>query len=406
MDPSALELAGGFDFRPRTRIVFGAGALRHLGSIARELGARRALVVTDPGVLAAGHVARAEASLRDAGIELARFAEVREDPTTLDVERCLAVARSHAPDLFVALGGGSSIDTAKGADFLLANGGAMRDYHGAGKARVPLLPIVAIPTTAGTGSEVQSFALVAREEDHGKMACGDPSAAPRVAILDPELTATAPRRVVACTGMDAIGHAVEAAVTRARSAISDLFAREAFRLANRALPRALEPSPDLEARGDMLRAACFAGLAIEQSMLGAAHSLANPLSAHFGIAHGRAVGLMLPHVVRFNAADGAVALHYRDLAAAANLCAADEAPARAAALLAERLEDLLALCGLAAPLRELGVDRASLDALAQEAATQWTASFNPRSVGADELRALYEAALDAGTRTDRDGARE
>ena len=177
-----------FDWTPRTRLVCGWGSLERLGTIARELGGRRVLVVTDAGLVAAGHVARAEAILARAGLAVVRFAGVHENPTTDDVEACVLRAREAAIDLIVGLGGGSSLDTAKGCNFLLTGGGRMHDYQGYGKARAPMLPMIAVPTTAGTGSECQSYALIADAATHQKMACGDPGAAPRVALLDPELT--------------------------------------------------------------------------------------------------------------------------------------------------------------------------------------------------------------------------
>lgn len=392
MDIEALPIEGGFDFRPRTRLVYGPGVLKHLGGIARELGARRVLVISDPGIAAAGHLARAGELLAAAELEHELWAESQEDPTELDVARCAEHARAFAPDLFVGLGGGSSIDTAKGANFVLTNGGRMRDYHGHGKARSGMLPLIAVPTTAGTGSEVQSFALVGHEEGH-KMACGDPKAAPRVALLDPELTASVPRPVVAATGLDAIGHAVEAAVTKAGNAISSLYAREAFRLADASFERVLEPDSSLEVRGDMLRAAAFAGLAIEASMLGAAHSMANPLSAGFGLSHGLAVAMALPHVVRFNAHDPGAALGYRELAAQAGLCARDADPRAAAERLADRLDELRTAAGYPAGLTALGITEAALDGLAAGAAQQWTAGFNPRAVSERDFRELYRGAL-------------
>jgi alcohol dehydrogenase len=165
---------------------------------------------------------------------------------------------------------------------LLTNGGQMRDYWGVGgKASRPLLPLIAVPTTAGTGSECQSFTLITDEETHQKMACGDPKAAPRVAILDPTLTVSQPRRVTACTGLDAIAHAVETAVTKRRNPVSWLYAREAFPADHDELRAGVGHADDLEARGAMLLGAAYAGIAIENSMLGAAHSLANPLTAHF-----------------------------------------------------------------------------------------------------------------------------
>lgn len=382
-----------FDHTPRTRLVYGSGAIDRLGELAAGLGASRVLLVTDAGIVAAGHVARAERALVAAGLAVACFDAVRENPTTDDVDRCLAFVRDRQPDLFIGLGGGSSIDTAKGCNFLLTNGGRMEDYWGVGKAARPLLPLIAVPTTAGTGTEVQSFTLIERASDHQKMACGAASAAPRIALLDPQLTLSQPRHVTACTGMDTVTHAVESFVTRKRNAISALYAREAFRLAQRSLPQVLAQPADLAARGAMLQAAAFAGLAIEASMLGAAHSLANPLTAHFRVPHGEAVGMMLPHVVRFNAADPQVAALYRELMVAAGLATPADEAGDAVARLIGVLDDLLYACALAGGPRSHGVDHAALPALAVEAARQWTAQFNPRPVGEPELRALYAAAL-------------
>ncbi len=387
-----MEADPRFDFELRTRLVFGAGARLRAGELARELGARSALLVTDPGIVGCGHVAPVEEALERAGLRVRRFAEVRENPTTLDVQRCLEAARSAEPELFVALGGGSSIDVAKGANFLLTNGGEMAHYVGRRTARRPLLPLLALPTTAGTGSEVQSFALIADEGSHRKMACGDPSAAPRLAILDPELTVTLPPLVTARTGLDALGHAVETAVTSARSPASDLWSREAFRLAVGAFPVVLREPSNLAARGEMLLAACWAGLAIEGSMLGAAHSMANPLTAHFAVAHGQAVATALPHVVRFNAQDGPTAERYAALARAAGLDGGARDAAGAARALADRLAGFLAEAGLPTTLSALGVAREAVPRLAAEAAEQWTARFNPRPVGEAEFRALYAAA--------------
>jgi alcohol dehydrogenase len=286
-----------FDFQPRTRVVFGPGSVERLGELAGELGSAYALLVTDAGIVAAGHVARACSSLERAGIEVTVFDQVRENPTTRDVDACLHVAREAGRgatgrlDLIIGFGGGSSMDTAKGCNFLLTNGGRMQDYWGTGKATRPMLPLIAVPTTAGTGSECQSYALIADEETHRKMACGDPKAAPRVALLDPELTVSQPRHVTACTGIDALAHALETAVTRRRNGLSVTFAREAFRLTVGHLERVLEAPGDLAARAQMQLGAALAGMAIEQSMLGAAHAAANPLTARFGVVHGRAVGV-------------------------------------------------------------------------------------------------------------------
>jgi alcohol dehydrogenase len=382
-----------FDTQPRTRLVFGPGVLAQLGTLAVETGARRALVVTDPGLVRAGHAPRAVGYLSTAGLEVAAFDQVRENPTPLDVDPCVAALRAHRADLVVALGGGSAIDTAKAANLLDTNGGQMRDYRGVGRARQPLLPLLAIPTTAGTGSECQSAALIADEVTHQKTACLDPQMAPRLALLDPELTLSLPAGVTAATGIDALSHALESAVTRRRNPIAWIYAREAFRLCAGALPAVLLRPEDLAARGRMLLGAALAGLAIENSMLGAAHAAANPLTARHGMVHGLAVGRMLPHVVRFNAADPSTAATYAQLAVEAGWARPGAAPAAAADALAANLVSLLKAAGIPPPLGACGLTPDQLPALAAEAAAQWTAAFNPRPVDAAGFLALYQNAL-------------
>jgi alcohol dehydrogenase len=377
--------SAGFDYQPRTRVVFGADTLERLGELARDLGGKKVLLVTDRGLAAAGHPARATGSLEAAGMHVTTFDEVRENPTTLDVDRCVAVAKEAGIDLIVGLGGGSSMDTAKGCNFLLTNGGAMKDYWGVGKATREMLPLIAIPTTAGTGSECQSFALISDETTHMKMACGDPKAAARVAILDPLLTVSQPERVTACTGIDALAHAVETAVTKKRTPLSAMYSHEAFRLCIGSLERVLRDPRDLEARSMMQLGAAYAGTAIENSMLGAAHSAANPLTAHYGIVHGQAVGLMLPAVVRFNAHDAVAHARYHELAAEADLGPIDE--------MIGELETILDVAKMRDGLAKLGIARDALPKLAAEAAKQWTATFNPRPITAEDFEELYVEAL-------------
>ena len=197
-----------FDYQSRTRIVFGIKAVERAGELARETGIKNALVVTDPGIVAAGHLDGLRRALGRAKVKIVLFDKVRENPTTEDVDECLRAARGAKIDGIIGLGGGSSMDTAKGCNFLLTNGGIMRDYWGVGRATRPMLPLIAIPTTAGTGSECQSFALIADVKTRQKMACGDPKAAPRIAILDPLLTLSQPPRVAACSGIAALAHAL------------------------------------------------------------------------------------------------------------------------------------------------------------------------------------------------------
>ena len=378
--------AGPFDESEKTVVVEGRGCIQQLGGLCLGLDASRALVVSDPGVVAAGHAERAMAVLVASGVSVELFADVSENPSTEDVARGLAVAQRFQPEALIAVGGGSAIDVAKGIDFLLCCGGRMQDYWGRDKATAPLLPILAVPTTAGTGSEVQSFALIADPLSHQKMACGDPGAAPRYALLDPELTTSMPQRVSACTGLDTVGHAVESAVSSARNPRSSVYAREAFRLAARHLEGALQRPSDLDARAGMLRAAALAGFAIEHSMLGAAHSLANPLTAHLGLPHGQAVGLALPAVVEWNGEDPAIGSIYAELLGAAEI----EATSKPGERLAAYLRDLLRVAGMPTTLQEL-TNGALVATLAEEASQQWTAQFNPRPVDVPALSSLLEA---------------
>ena len=380
-----------FDFHPRTRILFGVGVIQRLGEIASELGARRALVVSDPGVVSAGHTQRGLESLQQAGVEAHLFTDLRENPSTEDVAAGLKVAVRHEPQLIVGLGGGSSMDCAKGINFVYSNGGEMQDYWGVGKALKPMLPMIAVPTTAGTGSEAQSFALISDAKTHVKMACGDKKASCRVAMLDPELTVTQPRSVTALTGIDAVAHALETYVTSKRNPASLAFSREAWRLLSGNFGKVLDQPDDLEARGAMQLGACFAGMAIENSMLGAAHALANPLTAEYGIAHGQAVGMMLPHVVRFNGEPHAN--WYRELLEASRGQQGCPDPDSGPAGLADYVSKLVEHAGMQLRLRDCGVAEEKLHELAEAATKQWTGTFNPRPVDAHSLESLYKLAF-------------
>ncbi len=369
-----------FDYQPRTRLIFGPGTLSRVGELARDLGATRVLVVTDPGIAKAGYPARAIGFIEEAGLAARLFADVHENPTTVDVDHCVQAAREFEADLIIGLGGGSSMDTAKGCNFILTNGGRMQDYWGVNKASKPMLPMIAIPTTAGTGSECQSFALISDAETHVKMACGDYRAAAKVAILDAELTVSQPHRVTVCTGIDALTHALESAVTTKRNAWSAVFSREAFRLCNSGLSRVLREPLNIEAREQMLLGAAYAGIAIEHSMLGAAHSCANPLTAMFNVVHGEAVGVMLPHVIRFNRALPEIASIYE------SYLDGD---------MAERVNELLWEAKMPRSIDGYGVKEEHLSDMAAMAAKQWTAQFNPRKPSEADFVELYRAALQA-----------
>ena len=376
-----------FELHAATRVVFGVDSIDQLGELARGLSASRALVITDPGIVAAGHAERGAQSLRHAGLDVSIWSGVAENPTTETVATALEFTKQVQPNLLVGLGGGSSMDTAKGVNFLYTNGGQMRDYWGVGKATNPMLPSIAVPTTSGTGSETQSFALISDATTHVKMACGDKKAAFRIAVLDPRLTLSQPQNVTALTGIDAVSHAIEAFVTTRRNQASRMFSLEAWRCLAGSFADVLKDGSNLEARSGMQWGACLAGMAIEHSMLGAAHALANPLTAEYGLVHGRAIGVMLPHVIRFN---GEVCRHdYQilvDAVASSTTGEPDEA-------LAGMVDHFRELAGIPERLPEFGVDSHRLPELARAAAQQWTGGFNPRVVTEESLLGIYQAAF-------------
>ena len=368
-----------FEYNPCGRVFFGAGAIDQLGPVIAAQPSGQVLLVTDPGVRATGLVDTAAAAAAATGARVAVFDEVEANPTTHHVEAGRAFAAAGIPDLIVAVGGGSAMDCAKGINFLLTNGGVMEDYWGLDKATQPMLPSIGIPTTAGTGSEAQSYALIAQADSHRKMACGDRKARFGTVILDPDTLTSVPPAVAATSGLDAVAHALETYVSTRRNPMSQLFSREAWRL----LDANLEPylaDPDQEpSRAGMMLGAFLAGQAIEASMLGAAHACANPLSAGFGVDHGASVALMLPHVVRFNG--GASGAEYDGLV-----------PGADAEALASRVEALRTTAGLPARLREIGIQRQALAGLARSATEEWTGQFNPRLVNQTEFLHLYNAA--------------
>ncbi len=376
--PDLAAFTGEMTHGPCGRVLFGQGTSRQVGNLAAALG-KRVLVVTDPGIAGAGHLDQVLGDLMKAGLEVGAFTRVSENPDDRVVEAVRAAAEAHRAEIFLGLGGGSSMDAAKGANFVLTNGGRIHDYKGKGRASKPMLPLIAMPTTAGTGSECQSYALISDSETHVKMACGDPKAAAVLAVLDPLLTVTQPSRVTRLTGIDALTHALESAVSTAAGEISRKYSTAAFLLLSRGFSHVCDAPTDLLGRSRMLAGAALAGVAIENSMLGAAHATANPLTAAYGVVHGAAVGVMMAPVLRLNAQAGQAA--YQELAACLNASVAD--------LPAWWLTQLEA-AGLPSRLRDHDVAKDRLPELAEQATQQWTGTFNPVKLDLAGFLALYE----------------
>ncbi|HWN09192.1 MAG TPA: iron-containing alcohol dehydrogenase [Pyrinomonadaceae bacterium] len=378
-----------FDFHLQTRVVFGAGAIERLGELARELGFQRTLLVADHGLVASGHVDEALAPLRRSGIETVPFHDFDVNPDSAMVATGARIASAQNIDSIIGLGGGSSLDCAKGINFLLTNGGEMRDYQGHGKAKRPLLPMIGIPTTAGTGSEAQTYALISDAESQTKMACGNPDAAFRIALLDPALTISQPQAITATSGFDAIAHAVETFVSLNRNPLSEVFSREAWALLEANYETVLAQPQNIEARAAMQLGAYFAGVAIENSMLGATHACANPLTARFGTAHGAAIAMLLPSVVRWN--DSVAGARYEEFLKMSQ-GAGRFGDMQATEGLARRLEELAAIGGLHRSLSASGVATEDLATLALEASQQWTGNYNPRPFNQAGAMEVYQSA--------------
>ena len=383
-----------------TRVVAGRGLLEGTGFEFAKEGARRVLVVTDPGVRATGLVERVGAGLRAGGLEPAAvFDAVPQDSDTEVVERVAESAREAGADAFLAVGGGSVMDTAKAANVLFTHGGRVRDWEGffalpreedgQGPPR-PMAPLACVPTTAGTGSEV-SFAAVVRDAGEGiKIEVADFALFPRLAVLDPETTRTLPRCVAAATGMDALTHAVEGYVSSEWSPHGDAFALHALRLIREHLERAVADPADEDARGNMLVAASLAIVPTGTGAIGISHSMAHACGGRHGVPHGVANAIVLPHVIRWNADAGPEVLgRYGEVAGAlgvdTNGSAGDD--------LAEHVAALRERLGLPGRLSEVGVPGESVHALAEAAMGDGCTLVNPREPAREDLEELFLSAL-------------
>lgn len=354
-----------FDFRPRTRILFGAGEFARLGEVARELNATRCLVLADQNMVEAGHAQEAVRSLKARRMDVFAFHDVPSPATVTAVEAAREYAAPHAVNLIVGLGDGNTLDFTKAVNVLLTNGGSIRDYWGYGNVPKPLLPMIAVATVAGTGTEAQGSSVIFDAEAGANMICTDPKMFFRTAVLDPRLTLAQPLAAMASSGYQAISQAVETVLSTRRTPLSECFSREAWRLLNGNFERVLRTPDDLEARGAMLLGAHFAGFAIEYSALGPANACAQPLVSSFKIAPGAAIALVL-----------APALEWM----------------KEGADLAPRLRALAEAAALPANLRDVSVSEQALPRLAEEAAAQWTGRYSSRHFDVDAALEIYRAA--------------
>ena len=379
-----------FSFNTTPSLRMGAGLAGELGQITRPICGDRVLLVTDPGMMATGLVQQATDCLRAAGVEVTLFDQVQADPPEEIVLRAAQYARSATG--VIGFGGGSSLDVAKLAALLAASNQPLAEAYGIGNAQGPRLPLVLVPTTAGTGSEVTPISIVTTGASE-KMGVVSPLLLPDLALLDPELTLGLPAHVTAATGIDAMVHAIEAyaSVNANNNPISRALAVEALGLMGRMLLRAVQKPDDLEARTGMLLGSMLAGQAFANSPVAAVHALAYPIGGHYKVPHGLSNALVLPHVLRFNAqvapeAYAALLPHvFPDLPAMS--------VAEAALQFAESMADLSRACGLEQGLRDMGIAREALPILARDAMNQTRLLVNnPRPVDEAAALKIYEAA--------------
>ncbi len=381
-----------FIFNTAASIHFGAGALARLGELTRARIGERVMLVTDPGLMRTGIVARARESLEAARVAVDLFSDVEADPPEGVILAAVERAKAAAVAGIVGLGGGSSLDVAKLVALLTPGRETLRDVYGVGKARGPRLPLILAPTTAGTGSEVTPISIVTTGASE-KMGVVSPVLLPDVALLDPELTLGLPPEITAATGVDAMVHAIEAYASASanNNPVSRLLATQALTLMGRSLLKAVRDGADMDARSDMLLGSMLAGQAFANSPVAAVHALAYPLGGHFHIPHGMSNALVLPHVLRFNAATAPqpyaelAPFVFPDLAAL-------EGQARAAAF-CDGLAELSRACGLRQRLREMAIPEDALPRLAQDAMNQTRLLVNnPRALTEADALAIYRAA--------------
>lgn len=371
-------------FRIPTRISFGRGVALTLAEPLRQVGATKVLLVTDKGVLKAGLVAPLEERLRDAKIPYEIYDDVVPDPGVGEVQRCYERARECGADAFVAVGGGSAIDTAKMAAVLLVNGGTVLDYIGADKVPKPGAPVVAIPTTAGTGAELTINSVIADPDQHKKLVIISPNATALFALEDPEMTVGLPPFLTAITGMDTLVHAIESFCSKNSYRMTELLALEAIRDAARALPAAVKDGKDLDAREAMMRAVVTASLAFSNTRLGNVHAMALPLGGWCHVAHGTAVAVLLPRVMDFNRS--AAPERY----AAVGEALGTKKDAKAAVEHISRLNETI---GIPSGLRGLGVDEGAIPSMAKDAMLSGNILVNPRATTQADIEALYKESL-------------
>lgn len=372
-------------------VVYGTGAIDLVGRYAANLGARKALIVTDPGVKAAGWIGRVEKKLKEAGIPFAVFDQLTPNPKDFEVMAGADIYRSEQCNVIIAVGGGSPMDCAKGIGIVVTNGQSILAFEGVDQIPIPSPPLICLPTTAGTSADVSQFAIITATERRVKIAIISRAMVPDVALIDPGTTVTMPAGLTAATGMDALTHAIEAYVSNASSPLTDLNALGAIRLVMKHLLGAVQEPKTLDHRQGMMLGSLLAGLAFSNASLGLVHAMAHALGGYLNLAHGECNAILLEHVVRFNF--DAAADRYGTVGQTIGLPLEGLTIEEQKAMLMETLVDFRRQVGIHQRLGDVGVSPADIPQLARNAFADPCLATNPIQPTLEEIEAIYERAL-------------
>lgn len=379
-----------FSFSVPQEIIVGKGSLARLPEAAEKLGGKHGFIISGPHLNKMGIVASCSESLENAGIKVDAYTETEGNPSVETVEKAAAAFCKSGADFIIALGGGSPMDVAKAVGVVARYGGSITEYEGGGRVPGDIIPLIAIPTTAGTGSEVTAFSVITDHSRNYKLTVFSYKLIPAYAILDPELLTTAPVSVAAACGIDAMVHALEAYISKDASPFSDAMAEKALELIGKNIRRYVADRTDIEAAEAMITGSLFAGIAFSWARLGDVHAMSHPVSAYFDVPHGVANAILLPTIVEYNAlADRGKYLKLFNYISLAPASEAEFEPFMLVDLLTELNEQL----GIPGSLGEVGVTADKFDAMADDAMKSGNIAVNPRSTTKKDVLSLYEKAL-------------
>jgi len=372
-------------------VIFGAGARNNVANYAKNFGARKVLLVSDPGVKEAGWVADISRLLEEAGIEYVTFTNVSPNPRSQEVMEGVDCFREHGCNVIVAVGGGSPMDCAKGIGIVSANGHHILDYRGVDQIVAPIPPLIFIPTTAGTSADVSQFAIINDESERVKISIISKAVVPDVALVDSDTTETMDSFLRACTGVDALVHAIEAFVSTASGPMTDMFALDAIRLINGNLEQQVANPHDQKLREEIMLGSMKAGLAFSNAILGAVHAMSHSLGGFLDLPHGLCNSMLLEHVIRYNF--NSAPDRFKVIAETMGLNIKGLTSPQVQAILLDRVIELKANVGLHQKLAELGVKTADIPTLSEKAIKDPCLLTNPRKSNRRDVEVVYEEAL-------------